>query len=156
MERLRKLDPLVGLMVMTLMVMIGVTLMRHGLLTRETLYARKPYPVDGMFMGMVMRIEFYMISSAMVGSLLVLMPKRSCILTNIGRNSLTAYVLHVFAVFFLKKFGIMRMLLPSGEFAMLLMAFVWAFLMALLFTAKPVLKAYRFVMDSVTDLVYSK
>ena len=156
MEELKTTDPLVGLMGMTLMVMIGVTLMRYGLLTRETLYANKPYPADGMFMGMVMRIEFYVISSVMVVSLLVLIPKRSCVLTNIGRNSITAYVLHVFVVFFLRKLGLMRMLLPSGEFGMLFMAFVWAFLMAILFTAKPIVKAYGFVMDSAIEVLYGK
>ncbi len=97
-EKLRMIPAWIGGVVLALGAVISGWLAQDGWMKQETLYVRKSYVDEKKLDYLLMRVVFYLLASVMTLAFLVLMTRKRCFLTEIGQNTLTVYVLHLFLI----------------------------------------------------------
>ncbi len=102
--------------------------------------------------GLICRAAIYLFALFMIFTLIALMPRTKTFLATVGKNTMTVYLLHLYIVNELKDLSFW----PKPGYGMLLVGFVAAVVMTLLFSAPPVAKAYDFVMGKLEKLIFKK
>ena len=152
-EKVRNLGPIAGIFLLVLVFVLMVWTEEVGFFDRAALLARNPYGQTGAVRGLLKRVEFYVLGTGAVFSLFAMMPGKRCVLTEIGRNSLAAYILHVFFLYYFKKFGGLT-LMPDSVVGILVIGFAFAFLMVFAFSREPAMKGYKKVMGLVNGIIF--
>ena len=125
------------------------------LMTHETILARKPYGLAHRKLSAVRRIIFYLLGTLMTYMLMVIMPRTKSILTQIGKNSITAYVFHLFILWPMRQYGFFDLQFiyynPAGTVAI---SVIISFLIAFLLSREPVRKFYDFIVNGVNKIIF--
>lgn len=120
--------------------------------------------------GMVFRLGIY-IAAPLLGILLIrLIPSKRCILTGIGRGSMTVYLLHAFPMLWVvgnweTVCGVINGLIPAFQgveypgrlcygIPQAIMLILYSFVVSWILSCKPVVRIYDCLIDAVQQLVF--
>ena len=131
---------------------VSIWISRSGWMIKETLYLRSTYDAGEKWEQMVMRLVLYVMASLLTIAFLNLVSRRQCLLTSIGRNTLTVYVGHLFVVHMIKKLEI----LDGKPFVYLPVAVLMAAVLTWILSREWVRKLYDWAMGLVLTILFRK
>lgn len=149
-EGLRRIPPWVGWLVFAACAGISYALGASGWMELSTVYAKSPY-TDGMkLLDMLQRLIFYGLGSVMTLAFLNIVTRKKSILSWIGYNTITIYVLHLFIVWIFKRFDVLKdhLLLYTILSAVLSVALVFVL------SQEYVRKGYDWVMGKINGICF--
>ncbi len=158
--RIRRLPRAVGVgaVVLTCTVCVflfGVLELPPGILYFSRNYGYYSIGLSGrvaLFAGMGLRLLFYILAALMIAALFILLPHRDGVLTKLGRNTMTVYLLHFFLIRLFKKMVPSDLSLPLCLLVCLLTSAALTLILSL-----PVLtRGYQAVLRGVTRLLFRR
>lgn len=150
-EKLRRIPAWAGGIVFAAGFLLSMWLgQKGGWMVKETLYLRSPYEDEVKVEQMLMRLVFYLIGFIMTLALFVMFTRKQCFLSEIGQNTLTVYILHLFIVDNVKELG----LLKGQPYWYLFFSILLAAALTWLLSRKQVRQAYNFVFAKINNICF--
>lgn len=156
---LRKLNKAIPAAVLVL-VFSAVVLMRlREIPVLDAFQMTEPYDYyfEDEFQGLLLRFVTLLMGFLSVGSLLALMPRKRSLVSSIGKNTITVYLGHSFALLAIRK--IIMLVFPtllSNEVVVLFCSLILAFLLCLLFASSWVAHLYDMIINRLSQFVFIK
>lgn len=125
---------------------------KNNWLVKEILYLRIPYKDGEKMEQMLMRLVLYLLASIMTLGLLILVTRKKCLLSEIGQNTLTIYVFHLFLVRIFSKFQILK----GQPYLYMALVLVLAVLLTWFLSRKFVRQFYDWIMMWVNHICFKK
>lgn len=162
MDKVKNFNKVVAIIILIAMAILIPFLMNcefHGttLMTHETILARKPYGLAHRKLSAIRRVIFYVLGTTMTYMLMVIIPRAKTILTRIGKNSITAYVFHLFIIWPMRQYGFfdLKFLYYNRVFTVIISVII-SFSIAFLLSREPVRKFYDFVVNGVNRIIFKE
>lgn len=106
-EKIRRIPRWVGLIAFPAVGALAAVSVKQEWFDVEDLYLRGPYPEDADVEHMLYRILIYATALLMIFALIIITSDKKSFLTNVGQNTVTVYILHLFTVPLLEKLEIL-------------------------------------------------
>ncbi len=151
-EKIRKLPKLLGAGVVALVAALSVYLAYQSGFATEVLYLRKYYPQNAEIKGMLYRILVYVVAIAMIFAITNLVTARKNLLSLVGQNTMTVYILHLFTIPLLEKLGLFK----NQPWLYLVYSILMALLITYIYSLPVVKKGYDGIMNLLTGLILKK
>lgn len=119
---------------------------------KSVLFLRDPYPQDDEINGLLMRVAIYIIAAAMIGAFINLTSTKKTWYTEIGSNTLTVYIIHLFIVIILEKFEILN----DHPMLYIPYAIVMSIVIVYLCSRPVVRKCYDYIMGQLASIIIKK
>lgn len=150
--KIRRLPKVVGLVIILAIGVLSVFLVKSGVFKVKYLYLKSPYSEDAEIEQMMFRVMIYIVAFLMIFAFIIITSDRKTILTNLGQNTLTVYILHLFTIPLLEKFEI----LYDQPYLYLIYSIVVTAILCYLYSLPIVKKIYNRTMDGLVHLVIAK
>lgn len=146
-KAVRKVPKVYIFILLGVLVLFSICVGHFGLFDEGMLYLKKPYAkygfgfAEGMFWRLVIALAF-------AGWMIVfisLMPEKKTFMSDIGRKTITVYLLHIWIRYMFMYTG----LIGSGGIDSYIIALFAAIACTWLFSRNPVFKAYNWVIDKI-------
>lgn len=106
-ERIRRIPKLIALFAIIVVSALSIYIVKNNIFKVEDLYLRKPYLEDSDIEHMAYRILIYIVALIMIVVMIIITSDKINFLTNVGPNTLTIYILHLFTIPLLEKLEIL-------------------------------------------------
>lgn len=150
MEKLKRIPAWAGGLVFAACAALSFWLAGNGWMIKETLYLRSPYGDGAKAEQLLMRLVLYLLGTVMTLAFLNLMTRKDCLLSRIGKNTLTVYVLHLFLV---RNFNRMDVL-KGQPYWYLVLAVALAAALTWVLSLDVVKKAYDWIMNKINSFCF--
>lgn len=151
-EKIRKVPKIAGWAIIVAVGVLSVVMARLDILDVEDLFLRGPYPEDADIKHMFYRILIYAVALVMILALIIVTGKRKSFLTNIGKNTMTVYVLHLFTIPLLEKLEI----LYDNQYLYLVYSVIVTAIISYLYSLPIVKRTYDRFMNWIINLILIK
>lgn len=159
-DRIRRLPRVAGYAALAVtfaacILLFGVLELPPGMLYLSRNYRHYDIGLSGntaLWAAMGLRLLFYVLAALMIAALLILMPRKEGLLTKLGRNTMTVYLLHFFFIRIFKRFAPMDMGLPLTLTLCLVVSVVLTGLLSL----PAVTRGYNTVMRGITRAMFRR
>ncbi len=151
-EKLRRIPKWVGGLTALLCAAFAVTASRYKLFPHQAMFLRDDYHTldQGFLEGILWRCALYLFGLLMTFALINLFSRRHSYLSEVGRNTLSIYALHLFIVPRIKDLK----LFGGKGYLYLFAAFAIAAVLVFLLSSKPVVFLYNKGMDGIAELIF--
>lgn len=151
-DKIRRIPKIAGIVIMLAAGALSVILTRNKNFKMEELFLRDYYPEDAGIEHMAYRIMIYAVALLMILALIIIMDGRKSFLSNIGQNTLTVYVLHLFTIPLLEKLEI----LYDRPYLYLAYSIIVTAIISYIYSLPIVKKIYNKIMNSLVGLIIPK
>lgn len=151
-DKIRKFPKWISMIVLVLYGIASYFLSKYSIIKMEIFYMRSPYSKlsQSSLTNALGRIFIYISAIIIIICLINLFSTKTTWYTKIGQNSLTVYILHLFAVS-----NIRNIELPWDRTPFyLIYSIIVSFILSYLFSRDIVIRAYKCIMDFINKLIY--
>ena len=156
-SRLRKINKIIPAAMLILIFSAVVFMRLRKIPVLDAFQMAEPYDYyfEDEFHGLLLRFAALLMGFLSVGSLLALMPRKQSLITSIGKNTITVYLGHSFALLAIRKFiMLVSPALLSNEVVVLFCSLILAFLLCLLFASSWVANLYDMIINWLSRYVF--
>jgi len=151
-EEVKRIPRIAGFAVFIGTGVLSAVLAKSKMFDVEDLYLRSPYPEDADIEHMIIRVLIYVVALIMIFALIYLTGNQKIFLTNIGQNTMTVYVLHLFTIPLLEKLKILN----NEPYLYLIYSVIMTALISYIYSLPIVKKIYDKAMNSLINLILHK
>ncbi len=154
---LRKLNKAIPIAMLALVFSAVVFMRLREIPVLDAFQMTEPYDYyfEDEFYGLLLRFVALLMGFLSIGSLLALMPRKQSLLSSTGKNTITVYLGHSFALLAIRK--IITLAAPallSNEVVVLFCSLILAFLLCLLFASSWVAQLYDMLINWLSRFVF--
>lgn len=151
-EKIRKLPKVISFIIIAINIMVSVYIVNNDVFRETVFYFKKPYPEDKELSYVLYRIIIYIIASTMIIALINLSSRKKGILSKLGANTMTVYILHLFTIPILDKFNI----LEDKLYLYIIYSILATLLIVYLYSRPFVVKGYDWLMDRASRIILTR
>jgi len=151
-DKIKRIPRIAGFAVFIGSGVLSAVLAKNKMFGVEDLYLRSPYPEDADIEHMIIRVLVYVVALIMIFALINLTGSQKNFLTNIGQNTMTVYVLHLFTIPLLEKLKIFN----NEPYLYLVYSVITTAIISYIYTLPIVKKIYDKAMNGSINVILLK
>ena len=151
-EKIKRIPKIISIAIIIINAVVSTYAVNKDLFEETFLFLKSPYPEDAQVRFMLYRIVFYMIAIAMLIAVINLTSEKKSILSKIGTNTMTVYILHLFTVPILEEFEFFK----EQPYLFIGYTIIMTIVIVYVYSLPVVKHSYDFLMDKLVGILYRK